>query len=301
LLAATFNIVGGCMGTAVAKTVGAGIVHKSVVTNTLVLSALIGAISWGLLTWWWGLPSSSSHALVGGLVGAAFSAGGWETVVDEGVQKTLLMLLLSPLMGFCIAWFFMMLPRVFARSYLRSIDPASPAFNEGKKRRSESWFRRLQLGSASFMALSHGSNDAQKTMGIVTMALMAYAAANGAVQTTAQDKFPIDMGVVLACALVMGLGTWAGGTRIIHTVGKLNDLTPAKGMASEGTAGIVIIFAAILGIPVSTTHVICSSIMGSGSSGVSRSIALKMIGAWIFTIPACAAISAACFQIFTRL
>ncbi|HLP43080.1 MAG TPA: inorganic phosphate transporter, partial [Fibrobacteria bacterium] len=246
LIAATLNFVGAFLSTAVAKTIGKGIVDPALVNNSLVAAALIGAIFWNMLTWYYGIPSSSSHALIGGIVGAVLAQYGYDDLHMEGVVKIVKSLVISPICGF--------LGGLVLMIAIMWIFHRSPA---GKVNR---WFKHMQMVSASFMALSHGSNDAQKVMGIITMALV------GAGYYAGQD-FHIPVWVVACCATAMAMGTAAGGWRIIKTMGvRMIRLQPVHGFAAETAAAITILTASHLGAPVSTTHCISSSIMGVGSA-----------------------------------
>jgi inorganic phosphate transporter, PiT family len=271
LLASILNFVGALSGTAVATTVGRGIVPPEQVTQALVISALLSAIAWNLLTWFWGLPSSSSHALVFSIVGAAVAGQGWRVIDLEGVEKTLQGLVFSPALGFLGAFALMvLLLNLFARAVPALVTRV---------------FGRAQLVSAAYMAFSHGSNDAQKTMGVITMALASYYGWGG-------DKWEVPFWVILAAATAMGLGTVVGGWRIIHTMGiKMVALRPIHGFAAQTAAATVIEVASRFGIPVSTTHTISSSILGVGAtrrlSAVRWGIAGQIVTAWVFTIPAC--------------
>jgi len=269
LMSAAANFSGALVGTEVAKTVGSGLIDTNVESQTVIAAALVGAIAWNLLTWRLGIPSSSSHALIGGLLGAAaISAGFGAWQVDGIVNKVLLPLVASPVIGFIGGLLLMsLLFNLFRRAH-----PVRLNAN----------FRRLQVLSAGYMAFSHGSNDAQKTMGIMTLALV-----TAGIQTT----FDPPLWVILTAATALSLGTAAGGWRIIRTMGtKVVKLDPVHGFAAETTAATVIFGASHLGMPVSTTHVISSAIMGVGSSdrlktvrwGVARSI----VTAWVLTIPA---------------
>jgi inorganic phosphate transporter, PiT family len=288
LLAAVCNFTGAFVGVGVAKTIGGDIADPNSITQLVVAAALLGAIFWNLLTWYYGIPSSSSHALIGGLVGAAWchrvvqgDAAGeaiWGLITSEGVLLTLKALILSPLCGF-LGGFLLM---VLLLWLVRRSRPSTVNRN----------FRVLQLGSAGFMAFAHGSNDAQKSMGIITLALFAYAASQGQ---------PADMSVpvwvILACATAMALGTASGGWRIMKTMGhRIIKLRPINGFAAETSAAIVILVATSLKAPVSTTHVISSSIMGVGASkrlsAVRWGVAQNMLVAWILTLPVSAAVSA---------
>jgi inorganic phosphate transporter, PiT family len=277
LLAAVLNIVGAFSGTAVASTIGKGLIAPEAVTQVVVLSALLGAIFWNLVTWAFGIPSSSSHALVGGLVGAASAHSGTGAIQLDGLLKIVKSLVVSPIVGFGFG-FLLMIVIVWA-------------CRRGRPARLSRLFRRLQIVSAGFMAVSHGSNDAQKTMGIITMSLGAYGALPGG-----SSGFTVPTWVILSCALAMGLGTMAGGVRIIRTMGtKIIDLKPIHGFAAETSAALTIMAASHLGMPVSTTHVISGAILGVGSSqrvsAVRWGITTRILWAWVLTIPICAAVS----------
>ena len=267
LMAAGMNLLGAVTGTEVAKTVGSGIVGAQV-PLLAVAAALIGAIIWNLITWYYGIPSSSSHALIGALIGAGIGSLGTGTVHwDVLLNKVLIPLVLSPAAGFVIALFFMKgLYRVFANM--------SPA-------RVGNFFRRAQIVSAAFMAFSHGGNDAQKTMGIITL---------GLVSAHVLPKFQVPGWVILLSALTMAAGTAAGGQRIIHTMGmRLAHLEPIHGFAAETSAALVIETASRLGFPLSTTHVISSTILGVGAArrmnAVRWDVVTNMVRAWVLTIP----------------
>jgi PiT family inorganic phosphate transporter len=295
VLAAVFNLTGALMGTAVASTIGKGIVDTNVVTMFTIMAALVAAIFWNLLTWWLGLPSSSSHALIGGLCGAALaSAGGdWGVLrwsihdaakhTSDGLwPKVVLPMFSSPLLGFVGGAFLMLLLMVL----IHRLTP----------RTVNSVFGRLQLVSAGFMAHSHGSNDAQKTMGIIALALFtgtktgAFADLPGWLGFLRTPQFTVETWVVVTCALVMAAGTAAGGWRIIRTMGhKMVRLQPVHGFAAETTAAAIIHVASTFGIPLSTTHAISTSIMGVGAvkrfGAVKWGIVEKIVWAWIFTLP----------------
>jgi len=295
LLAAVCNFGGAFLGVGVAKTIGGDIADPASITQLVVAAALIGAIIWNLLTWYYGIPSSSSHALIGGLVGAVWchrvwngaEAGTslWVLLTSKGVLLTLKALVLSPLVGL-LGGFTLMIILTWL------VLPLRPrTVNTG--------FRFLQLGSAGFMATAHGSNDAQKAMGIVTMALVAYSASKGETTT----DFSVPLWVIVSCATAMALGTAAGGMRIMKTMGhKIIKLRPINGFAAETSAAIVILVATILKAPVSTTHVISSSIMGVGASkrvsAVRWGVARSMMIAWILTIPVTALLSATIYAAF---
>jgi inorganic phosphate transporter, PiT family len=274
-MAAILNVIGAVSGTAVATTVGRGIVPPAVATQQLVAAALIAAISWNLLTWWLAIPSSSSHALIFSIVGAGIAAAGVESIQIGGITKTLQGLVFSPLLGFMVALLLLMaLLWIFARS---------------RPLRVTRIFGRLQIVSAAYMAFSHGSNDAQKTMGVLTMALASYYGWTG-------DEWGVPLWVILAAAAAMGLGTAMGGWRIVRTMGlRVVELRPIDGFAAETAAATIIEVASRLGIPVSTTHVISSSILGVGAtrslSAVRWGVAGRIVSTWVITIPACIALA----------
>jgi len=271
LMAAAFNFIGAFAGTAVAKTIGAGLVQETTTSQAVVMAALLGAIAWNLLTWRLGIPSSSSHALIGSLLGATILAAGTGAVKWDGVvSKVLVPLVSSPILGFIIAfWLMIALYWTFRRARRRPMTRG---------------FRRLQVLSAGYMAFAHGSNDAQKTMGIVTLALFSA----GVIPT-----IDVPVWVIVVAASAISLGTAVGGWRIMRTMGrKVVELEPIHGFAAETTAATVLLVTAHLGMPVSTTHVISSAIMGVGSSkgprGVRWGVARTILLAWVVTIPATA-------------
>lgn len=269
VMAAILNMVGALSGTAVAKTVGAGLVEVSSVTQVTVISALVAAIVWDLITWYLGLPTSSSHAVLSGIVGAAIATSGFGVIIKFGVYKVFMGLILSPLIGFILSLILMsFLMRLFRRS--------SPTLVSNL-------FGRLQVLSAAYMAYSHGSNDAQKTMGIITMALVSY---------YHLSDFHVPLWAIVLCATAMAFGTAAGGWRIIKTLGmRLVQLRPIHGFAAETAAATVIEVASRIGLPLSTTHVISSTIMGVGASkrfsAVRWGVGGNIVLAWVITIPAC--------------
>jgi inorganic phosphate transporter, PiT family len=281
--AAFFNFVAAfTFGTAVAQTVGAGLVDIRVVTFAVIFSGLVGAITWDLITWYYGLPTSSSHALIGGYAGAAVTKAGWGAIIVSGWTKTLIFIVLAPLIGLALGFALMVVILwVFSRT--------SPG-------RVDRWFRRLQLLSAAAYSLGHGGNDAQKTMGIIAGVLFA----GGYI-----SAFRIDLWVILIAHAAIALGTLSGGWRIIHTMGsKITKLQPVGGFAAE-TAGAISLFTAThLGVPVSTTHTITGAIMGVGSikrlSAVRWGVAGRIIWAWILTIPASALIAALTYAIVSN-
>ncbi|GHF45014.1 PiT family inorganic phosphate transporter [Deinococcus metalli] len=272
-MSAVLNVVGALTGTAVAKTISKDILPQEYATLEVVGATLVSAIAWNLFTWWRGLPSSSSHALVFSLVGSGVAAGGWGIIIPKGVQKTLMGLVYSPVLGFLIPILLMFL---LSWLVLRRMRPRLVTRN----------FRALQIFSAAFMAFSHGGNDAQKTMGIITFALAGYLG-------TKIDTVPLW--VILSAAGAMGLGTAVGGWRIIKTMGfKVVDLKPVDGFVAETSAALIIEGASRLGIPVSTTHTISTAIMGVGTTKgfrkVKWQVAGRIVQAWIFTIPTCIAL-----------
>jgi PiT family inorganic phosphate transporter len=276
LMAAAFNFIGAFAGTAVARTIGAGLVDDATTTQAIVAAALIGAITWDLVTWWYGLPSSSSHALIGGLLGATIAGAGTGALNIEGiVTKVVVPMFTSPVLGFTLGFGLMLALYWMFRNSIRKV----------LSRR----FRRLQIASAAYMAFAHGSNDAQKTMGIITLSLVA---------AGVLDEPTIPTWVIVVSATAIALGTAAGGWRIMKTMGqRVTELEPVHGFAAETTAASVIYGASVLGMPVSTTHVISSSIMGVGTSrgprGVRWGVARNILIAWILTIPSTALIGAA--------
>jgi PiT family inorganic phosphate transporter len=259
----------------VATTVGKGTIDPLVVDHYVVFGALVGAIAWNFITWFYGIPSSSSHALIGGLVGSAVAKAGTDSLISAGLIKTIVFIFLSPLLGFFFGSLMMLIVAwVFVRSTPQRVDK---------------WFRRMQLISASMYSLGHGGNDAQKTMGIIWMLLIASGA------TTASD--PLPTWVIVSCYLAIGMGTLFGGWRIVKTMGqKITKLRPVGGFCAETGGAITLFLATSLGIPVSTTHTITGAIVGVGSSrkmsAVRWGIAGNILWAWIFTIPASAFIAA---------
>ena len=276
LMATAFNFIGAFAGTAVAKTIGAGLVDEATTTQAVVAAALLGAIAWNLITWYLGLPSSSSHALIGGLLGATIIAAGTGALkVDGLVSKVLVPMVSSPLIGFTGAFLLML-----ALYWI---------FRNAKRKPMARVFRRLQVISAGYMAFSHGSNDAQKTMGIITLALFA----GGAIPT-----IDVPFWVIVVSATALSLGTAVGGWRIMRTMGhRVVELEPVHGFAAETTAATVLVGTASLGMPVSTTHVISSAIMGVGSArgpkGVRWGVARRILLAWFMTIPAAGLVAGA--------
>jgi PiT family inorganic phosphate transporter len=286
LLSATANFLGALTGTAVATTIAKGIatIPGGDAGQIVVSAALVGAIAWNLLTWRLGIPSSSSHALIGGLIGAAIAAVGVGSLNTQGIyDRVIFPLIASPILGVVIGFGLMvLLLNLFRRAHPRRINDR---------------FRRLQLVSAAFMAFSHGSNDAQKTMGIVTLALVAGGIIPEAV---------VPLWVIILAATAMSLGTAAGGWRIIRTMGqKVVKLDPVHGFAAETTAATIILGASHFGMPVSTTHVISSAIIGVGASdrfsAVRWGVAGNILIAWVLTLPASAAVAWIAWELLSRI
>ena len=284
-MATAFNFIGAFAGTAVAKTIGSGLVNDASTTQAIVAAALIGAIAWNLITWRLGLPSSSSHALIGGLLGATIVGAGFDQLNLPGIwSKVIVPLVTSPIIGFTLAFVLMVaLYWIFQKAQRRPLAKV---------------FRRLQVLSAGYMAFAHGSNDAQKTMGIITLALVAAG--------VLPDAKTIPWEVIVISATALSLGTAVGGWRIMHTMGhKVVELEPITGFAAETTGATVIFGAATLGMPVSTTHVISSAIMGVGSSkgvrGVRWGVARNILGAWVLTFPATMFIGALSWYVLNAL
>lgn len=288
-MAAVGNLIGPLFfSTAIAATIGTGIINIELAPNNdvlvlMIFSALVGAIIWDLITWYFGLPTSSSHALVGGLIGAGLAAIGSEAIIPSGVEKVVAFMVISPIIGMTAAFILTVLViRVFYRVAPSKINK---------------YFRRLQLFSAFFYSVTHGTNDAQKTMGIITVLLVAY----GSLTT-----FIVPLWVILAAHISISLGTFLGGWRIVKTMAqRITKLRPYQGFCAETSGGMVLASMAAFGIPVSTTHVISSSIMGVGAtnklSAVRWGIARKIVGAWILTIPMTAIISALAYLIMNAL
>lgn len=285
VISAALNLVGALLGTHVAKTIGSGIVDSSVVTLKVLFFALLGAIIWNLITWFFALPSSSSHALIGGLIGAAVVHAGHGCVkISSLVDKVIIPMFTSPVFGFVAGFLFMLL-------LLWLFYKSSPDWINKH-------FRKYQLISACLMALSHGTNDAQKTMGIISLALLSC----GIIGAPSGD-LEIPKYVVIACAVTMAAGTMSGGWKIIKTIGsKIIRLKPIHGFAAETSAATIIIAASHFGIPLSTTHVISTSIMGVGSTlnanQVKWGIVKNIVFAWVMTIPMCMAISASLYYLY---
>jgi PiT family inorganic phosphate transporter len=277
--AAAFNFLAAfTFGTAVASTIGKGMIDITVVTSTVIFGGLMGAIVWDLITWYVGLPTSSSHALVGGYAGAAIAKSGWSALIASGWTKTLIFIVLSPLVGMTLA----LIISIVSIWIFRGFSPS----------RVDSWFRRLQLLSAAAYSLGHGTNDAQKTMGIIAGLLFTA----GYLPT-----FSIPMWVILIAHAAIALGTLSGGWRIVHTMGsKITKLQPFGGFAAETAGAITLFMATGLGIPVSTTHTITGAIVGVGAtkrlSAVRWGVAQRIVWAWVLTIPAAAIIAALTYR-----
>jgi PiT family inorganic phosphate transporter len=278
--AAFFNFVAAfTFGTAVASTVGSGMIDVKIVSFAVIFGGLVGAIVWDLITWYYGLPTSSSHALIGGYAGAAVAKAGFAAIVPSGWTMTLIFIVLSPLIGLVTGFGTMVaILWIFRRTAPSRVDR---------------WFRRLQLLSAAFFSLNHGANDAQKTMGIIAGVLFTA----GYIET-----FTIPFWVVIAAHAAIGLGTLAGGWRIIHTMGaKITKLQPVGGFAAETGAAVALMTATLIGVPVSTTHAITGAIVGVGStrrlSAVRWGVAGQIVWAWVLTIPAAFSIGAATYML----
>ena len=280
--AAFFNVLAiGVFQLQVAATVGKGIVIPDVVDHQVVFGALIGAIAWNIVTWWYGIPSSSSHALIGGIVGAVIAKTGPGALIAGGVGKTVLFIFVSPLLGFLLASLLM----VGVSWLFRRVSPLYV----------DNWFRRAQLVSAGLYSLGHGGNDAQKTIGIIWMLLFApgYSAAS--------DRMP-PAWVIWSCYIAIGLGTMFGGWRIVKTMGqRITKLKPVGGFCAETGGALTLFLASALGIPVSTTHTITGAIVGVGSvrraSAVRWGVAGNIVWAWVLTIPASAVVAGAAYYL----
>jgi PiT family inorganic phosphate transporter len=279
-MSATANFVGALTGTAVAKTIGSGLVAPSAEGGVVVAAALLGAITWNVITWRFGIPSSSSHALIGGLLGASAAAVGFGAWLIPGILgKVIFPLVTSPVVGFTVGFALMVLIfNIFRRAHPKTMNDR---------------FRRLQILSAAYMAFSHGSNDAQKTMGVMTLAL---------VSAGILTEFVVPLWVIILAATAISLGTAAGGWRIIRTMGtKVVKLDPVHGFAAETTAATIIFGASTLGMPVSTTHVISSAILGVGSSdrfnAVHWGVARRIGVAWVLTLPAAGTVAAIAYLV----
>jgi inorganic phosphate transporter, PiT family len=285
-IAALANFAGPFVfGTAVAATVGKGIIQPEFSTVDVIIAGLIGAIIWDLITWYFGLPSSSSHALIGGLIGSALLAGGFNAIVFPGVQKTLTFMVVSPVAGFVIAFAIAIVIMYFFRKTSHS--------------KVNRVFGKLQIVSSTFFSLTHGANDGQKTMGVITALLIA----GGLLHS---KSFVVPIPVIIIAASAISVGTFVGGWRIIRTMAfRLTDLKPYQGFCAETGGGAILTSMALFGIPVSTTHAIAGSIMGVGAtkrlSAVRWGVGRRIVYAWIITIPASAAIAGFCFFIIKMI
>ena len=285
IMAGLLNFAGAFVSLEVAASVATGIVESADVTLTVLIAGLIGSITWNILTWWLGLPTSSSHALIGGMVGAVAAATAFDGIKWDGlVDKVLIPSAAAPLIGFLVAGMIGIAIAWIIRS-----------FSHYRVNRT---FRVLQVGSAGFMAFTHGTNDAQKTMWLIALALIAHG-------TLDADRFDVPIWVIVSAASAMALGTYAGGWRIIRTLGtRVVKLDPPQGFAAETAAGSVLLFTGHVGFPVSTTHTISGAIMGAGASrrisAVRWGIAGRILVAWLVTLPAAGAVGALCYGV-TRL
>ncbi len=283
LLSGAANFAGPFLfGVAIATTIGHEVVAEQAATTLVVMAALVGAISWNIITWLLSIPSSSSHALIGGLVGAAAMGHGFQAILLPGLEKILLTLLISPVLGLLAGYILMKVTLFLARG-------ATPRINI--------FFKRAQLVTAAGLALSHGTNDAQKTMGIITMGLLA----GGAL-----SSFTVPTWVIIACAGAMALGTALGGWRIIRTLGgKFYKIRPVHSLTSQIASATVILGAALIGGPVSTTHVVSSAILGVGSAErlnkVRWGVVKQIVTAWLLTIPSAGLIAALCYLLVERI
>ncbi|HEV6965016.1 anion permease [Roseateles sp.] len=282
LFAAFFNVVAiAIFQLKVAATVGKGIVEPGIVDHHVVFGALIGAIAWNAITWWWGIPSSSSHALIGGIAGAVVAKAGPQALIAGGIWKTVAFIIVSPLLGYLLGSLMMVIVAWIVRR-------KSPL-------RVDRWFRRLQLVSAGLYSLGHGGNDAQKTIGLIWMLLIA------AGMVGVGEKAP-PAWVIVACYIAIGMGTMFGGWRIVQTMGqRITKLKPVGGFCAETGGALTLFLATALGVPVSTTHTITGAIVGVGSvprpSAVRWGVAGSIVWAWIFTIPAAALMAGVCYWV----
>jgi len=277
LMAAIFNVISLVLGTHVATTIGKGVIRPEIINEITIFAALVGAISWNVLTWWLGLPSSSSHALIGGLVGAGIAKAGFSVLVWGGLSRAALFIILSPALGFVLGTALMIATFwIFRHASLSFVDRL---------------FRKLQLVSAAAYSFGHGSNDAQKTMGIIALVLYRYD-----LHSDPAAVFAVPLWAAITCHLVIGLGTLSGGWRIVKTMGtKICKLQPVGGFCAESAGAVTLLGTALFGIPVSTTHTITGAILGVGStkrlSAVRWGVAGHIVVAWILTIPAAALVS----------
>lgn len=288
LFGAVLEATGALLGVNVAKTIGAGIIASDTITLQVILCALITAVIWNLITWWFGLPSSSSHALIGGLLGSAYIHAGLDTINFVILfEKVIVPMFASPVVGFCVGFTVMC-------AFLRLFYKMKPDVINRR-------FKRVQIVASGLMALSHGLNDAQKTMGVITMALV-----TGGVLVMPEGEFNIPIYVKLTCAVTMAMGTMSGGWKIIKTMGsKIIKLKPLSGAASDFSASSIVLLASIFGIPLSTTHVVSTSIMGVGTalkgSGVRTNIIGNIVTAWVLTIPCCVTMSLIIYSVLKHI
>ncbi len=284
-MAAVFNFLGIYIGHKVASTVGKGIIDYTLIEQygaLLIFSAVTGAVIWDLMTWWWGIPTSSSHALVGGLVGAGGAVAGLNAILWAGTGKTIAFIVISPVVGLVAAFLLTALVMKVARKMTRTVV--------------NKWFRKLQLGSSAFYSFTHGSNDAQKGVGIITTILAIEAGA----------AWEIELWTMVACGAAISLGTFFGGWRIVKTMAsRITKLDPYQGFAAETGAAAMLYTTASMGIPVSTTHTISGAIMGVGAtrnlSAVRWGVGKKIVSAWVLTIPASATIAGVTFLLLIAL
>lgn len=280
VLSGIFNALGALLITGVAKTIAAGIVSAKSVSELMVLSSVMGAIVWNLITWYFGIPSSSSYALIGGLLGSALMHGGGQIILWLGVTfKVLIPMILSPIVGFFVA-----------NAFMRIVDKIE-SDNTPKL------FKILQLCSATLMALAHGINDAQKSMGLITLGLFSVGIIS---------SIEVPLWVIVSCALVIGLGTATGGFRIIRTIGyKITSIRPSQGFAAEASSALIIIGASAFGMPLSSTQMVTGSVSGVGAAkgmrNVNWSLLRKIVWMWIITLPGAGLIAAGCYYIFITL
>jgi PiT family inorganic phosphate transporter len=281
--AAFFNFVAAfAFEVKVATTIGKGVIHAGIPDARVILAGLVAAIIWNLLTWYWGLPSSSSHTLIGGFAGAAVIKAGWEAVILKGFLKIAAFIIISPVLGFVLGFILMVI--------------VLNVFKHTAPDRVDRYFRRGQLFSAALYSLGHGTNDAQKTMGIIYILMISMGRLS--------EHAPVPTWVILACHAAMGVGTLFGGWRIVKTMGqKMVKLRPVGGFCAETGGAIMLIGTALAGIPVSTTHTITGAIMGVGStnraSAVKWGVAEKIVWAWVLTIPVSFAVGAGCYKVFS--
>ena len=289
LWAAFFNFLAAFLFTShnVAKTIGKGLVRPSLVNEYVILAALLGAIAWNIITWYFGIPSSSSHALMGGLGGAAIMRAGFGSIIWSGWIKTLIFIVVAPMLGMVLGFGMMMLLMWM--------------FHKHPSSKINGVFRKLQLVSAAFYSLGHGANDAQKTMGIITILLINAQL----IQTNGPDDFPIKWWIIIPCYTAISIGTMFGGWRIVKTMGqKVTKLKPVGGFCAETAGAFTLLITAFSGIAVSTTHTITGAIMGVGAtkrmSAVKWGLAGKIVIAWVITIPISAMVSAGCYWMIER-